>query len=293
LKQGLDSFHLDCHTNEKIAEIEAEYGLKGFGVIIRLWQKIYAEKGYYCEWTSRSALLFLAQWFGGNSGVNLGLINDVIERSLEIGIFDRNLYEKYSILTSKRIQEQYFEATKRRKVLKTESAYLLVGVPKTVDDVNIIEENAYKKDENVNISKQSKVKESKVKESKDISIKDTCCTPAEMQRVVDEWNTLSVYGISEIKALGANTVRYKMLKARIAQYGVDEVLNAIDNIRSSDFLRGRVKDFVIAFDWFVKPNNFIKVWEGRYNNTAAAGTVSTGNPFYDSILKEGDDTIDC
>ena len=40
-KVGLESFLLNCHTNDNLAEIEAIYGIKGFAVIVRLWQKIY------------------------------------------------------------------------------------------------------------------------------------------------------------------------------------------------------------------------------------------------------------
>ena len=113
-KEGIDSFLLDCHTNDNISEIEAEFGVKGFAVIVRLWQKIYSEKGYYCEWIERSPLLFLSNWFGGNSGVTVNLINEIVNRCLENGIFSKQIYEKYSVLTSERIQKQYFDVVKRR-----------------------------------------------------------------------------------------------------------------------------------------------------------------------------------
>ena len=45
------------------------------------------------------------------------------------------------------------------------------------------------------------------------------------------------------------------------------MLTAIEKIKSSDFLCGKGgKGWVITFDWFVKPNNFIKVLEGNYDN---------------------------
>ena len=113
-KEGIDSFLLDCHTNDNIAEIEAEFGVKGFAIIVRLWQKIYSEKGYYCEWIERSPLLFLAQWFGGNSGVDLNLINTVVSRAIKIGIFSEPMFKDYAILTSEGIQKRYFDVVKRR-----------------------------------------------------------------------------------------------------------------------------------------------------------------------------------
>lgn len=127
-REGISSFLLDCHTNESLAEIEAEYGAKGFAVVVRLWQKIYSEKGYYCEWNDRSPLLFLATWFGGNSGVDLNLINEVVSSALRVGIFDGGLYERYSILTSEGIQRRYFDVVRRRAELTVVEEYLLVSV---------------------------------------------------------------------------------------------------------------------------------------------------------------------
>lgn len=83
------------------------------------------------------------------------------------------------------------------------------------------------------------------------------------KEVIEAWNSLDK-NIKEIKALNAGTDRYKLMQARINQYGLDEVLKAIKSIDESEFLKGYVKDFVITFDWFVRPNNFVKVWEGNY-----------------------------
>ena len=53
--------------------------------------------------------------------------------------------------------------------------------------------------------------------------------------------------------------------ARIREYGVSNVLTAIDKIAVSDFLQEKNnKGWVITFDWFVLPNNFPKVFEGNY-----------------------------
>ena len=64
-----------------------------------------------------------------------------------------------------------------------------------------------------------------------------------------------------------------MLKGRIREYGMDDLLKAMDNIRHSDFLRGENKNsWMITFDWFVKPNNFLKVLEGNYNGDRKHGS---------------------
>lgn len=167
-KIGIPSFLLDCHTNDNISEIEAEYGVKGFAVVVRLWQKIYAEKGYYCEWIKRSPLLFLSNWFGGNSGVTVGLIKDIVKRCLENGIFDVTMYEKYSILTSERIQKQYFDVVKRREEIPVKREYLLTSVEKIKGIVYENEENVCRNEKNVyrNDTRKGKVTEGKVSEVK-------------------------------------------------------------------------------------------------------------------------------
>ncbi|MCM1427105.1 MAG: DUF4373 domain-containing protein [Eubacterium sp.] len=161
-KVGIDSFLLDCHTNDNISEIEAAYGVKGFAVVVRLWQKIYCEKGYYCEWVERSPLLFLANWFGGNSGVTVNLIKDIVSRCLDNSIFDAKMYEDYSILTSMRIQKQYFDVVKRREEILVKKEYLLVSVDKIKGIVYENDVSVCRNQKNVYRNGTSKVKESKV-----------------------------------------------------------------------------------------------------------------------------------
>ena len=95
------------------------------------------------------------------------------------------------------------------------------------------------------------------------------------QRVVDAWNSLADdIGIKKVVKVNEGTNRKKMLSARIKQYGADEVIKAISNIRNSDFLQGGSRSgFVINFDWFLRPNNFPKVLEGNYDNKKSKVSV--------------------
>ena len=141
--------------------IEAEFGIKGFGVVVRLRQMIHGQEGYYIEWTKEVALLF-----SHNIGEGEGVVSEIIEASIKRGIFDREIFDKYGVLTSREIQETFFEATKRRKNQKIYGDILLVNADSLPVDVRIKLENANISEKNANISEQSKVKESKVKESK-------------------------------------------------------------------------------------------------------------------------------
>ena len=88
------------------------------------------------------------------------------------------------------------------------------------------------------------------------------------QEVTKAWNELKPFGVNSVTKVVPTTERGKCLKARIADYGLDDVLKAIDLVKQSKFLQGNNdRDWKITFDWFVKPNNFIKVLEGNYTDT--------------------------
>ena len=95
----------------------------------------------------------------------------------------------------------------------------------------------------------------------------------DVRRVIEEWNKLQDVGIAPIRDIKPASKRCQMLKGRIREYGMDDLLKAMDNIRHSDFLRGENKNgWMITFDWFVKPNNFLKVLEGNYNGDRKHGS---------------------
>ena len=105
-----------------------------------------------------------------------------------------------------------------------------------------------------------------------LSNTDVLDCPAETGRfaeITESWNSLSVYGIAQIKRIVDGSIRSKQLKSRISQYGEDAIIEAIDRIRRSKFLQGdNNRGWIITFDWFIKPSNFAKVYEGNYDNTA-------------------------
>ena len=97
-----------------------------------------------------------------------------------------------------------------------------------------------------------------------ISCEKDLVKPGDVQKVVDEWNKLQQFGIQPIARMTSR--RTQMLKARIREYGMNKVMEALKNVQNSDFLMGKKTDFVINFEWFVKPNNFLKILENKYHN---------------------------
>ena len=106
----------------------------------------------------------------------------------------------------------------------------------------------------------------------------------DVKEVAEAWNDLQGLGIKPVSKMSASSTRYKALSARIREHGKDKVLEAIENIKASNFLQGmNNKGWVITFDWFVKPNNFVKVLDGNYNNRVTREQEKKGDDRYDGI----------
>lgn len=122
IKKGLNYFPLDINFDDSVELFEAECGLEGFAILVKLWGKIYSN-GYYAEWGEDNQLLF-------SKRINCEpeKVSNVVEVCLRRGIFNRELNQKYKILTSSGIQKRYLTAcnTARRKTSSFIAEYLLL-----------------------------------------------------------------------------------------------------------------------------------------------------------------------
>lgn len=119
------------------------------------------------------------------------------------------------------------------------------------------------------------------------TVSDDTVRQTDVQRIIDTWNSLSDCGIKPVQRVNSGSKRHSYLTARIREYGVDTVLEAIERIRYSKFLQGKSggkRQWVITFDWFVLPSNFPKVLEGNYDDEDV-GLEQYGKPKgqYDEI----------
>lgn len=106
-------------------------------------------------------------------------------------------------------------------------------------------------------------KEKEIEEENDLIVSKDTIRQTDVQRIINEWNTLEEFGITPVKRMTPK--REQAVKARIRQNCVEDILEAIENIRHSSFLQGQNKNgWMVTFDWFLKPGNFAKVFEGQY-----------------------------
>ena len=122
-------------------------------------------------------------------------------------------------------------------------------------------ENKQRKEENASLAGCIKEREP------DGSLSGTPDAPSESPKaVLDFFNkTIKSYGsiIPPVKLIRGNREGY--LNARIREFGIEAVYETITKAAKSDFLNGS-KGFVADIDWILRPNNFVKVYEGNYDN---------------------------
>ena len=190
-------------------------------------------------------------------------------------------WRMHNTLSRDRYIETSYTDEKKKLLLKDNGSYSLTN-GNSIDDTKLIERS------NRQAQKRRKIDEQKTHSDKDIGLdkdleldldteldkdkekdindlivsKDTICQ-TDVQRTIDEWNTLEEFGINPVKRMTPK--REQAVKARIRQNHMDDILEAIENIRHSSFLQGQNKEgWMITFDWFLKPGNFAKVFEGNY-----------------------------
>ena len=143
-KEGLDYFPLDVgiFEDEKIEAIAGEFGIKGELAVIKLLCAIY-KKGYFILWDDLSQATLLKRL----PGVSKEMLNQIVNRLVLWGFFDKELFDSVKVLTSENIQATFFEATKRRKT------------PKPTKYIVNVNSNSQSETVNADINTQSKVKE--------------------------------------------------------------------------------------------------------------------------------------
>ncbi len=127
-KRGLDFSPWDIGVldyDEKIDCLIENHSIAGFTVYFYLCQKAYGSNGYYLDW-SYEQCPSIARRLG--RGADSKLIERVVDTCLKSGLFDDEVFKSYGVLTSKSMQQRFWEVAKCRPTLTVRSdIWLLQG----------------------------------------------------------------------------------------------------------------------------------------------------------------------
>lgn len=242
VKEGLDYFELDCQLDDKIKLIQAEFGLKGFAIVVKLFQRIYGGHGYYCEWNDDTILLFMSE--NGLGSENKPLIKSITEACIRRKLFSAELYADYQILTSKGIQKRYLNAVSRRESVKLEKAYLLVQVDQNSVSVCINEVNVNRNPINADRNTQSREEKSREENNNkkaaslsgamvDSMIFDYCFSP-QLSSAIHDWVSYKKERRQGYRETGLRNLLSQIAK-KTETLGDEAVINAIRGSMSNNY----------------------------------------------------------
>lgn len=190
----------------------------------------------------------------------------------ESGVIVIKHWKMHNVIRSDRYHETEYLEEKSRLVLKDNSVYTESDNQLTTNRQP--SDNQMETEDRIGKDRLGKVSNN-ISSKEDISPSELSDDEPKfvLNDIVDKWNELSAYGITKVRFISAESPRHKMIRARIKQYGRDSFDEIVENIKNSDFLQGKSnskRQFLVDFDWVIKPSNYPKVLEGKYNNRSNA-----------------------
>ena len=303
-KEGFSYYNSDTDrfSDTRIRRLKRSKGAIGYVVYEFALNEVYRDKGYYVP-IDEDLVLNIAEYWS----IEESEVMDILTYCVEIGLFNKGMFENKHVLTSESIQERYIQAVRKLKrgrfnAIHIDERYNLL---RTDDNEKCTDEIQKRTDENANRTdaikekahKRNKIKEDRIIEGTDVPMSvetdsgqlslsvdnDDCESVGEekpskekvpkepqprinWQNLVTFWNETTAGSFPPITSI--ENKRRQMTQARIAEFGKEKFIEAIERAVRSDFLRGQnSRGFTLTYDWLIRPNNFPKVLEGNYDNS--------------------------
>lgn len=253
-KKGIDYFSMDVtiFADRKMRRLVSACGLEAMAVLMRILCEIYKEEGYFvaCD----DDLLFDV---ADELGADESFVRQVVDKCVDVGLFDEKTYQAHSVLTSHRIQRNYIDATHRRADNRMDDRYLLISVDKKGDSVDTNGESADSNTASAPVSAdkstQSKVNKTKGKKTKPNTGSRVCYA----------------------KFVHMSSEEYDDLVKTYGEDGAKRMIEMLDNYKGSSGKRYE-SDYRAILSWVVKR------WKEERSNTGG-GMTSRPTENYDHL----------
>lgn len=296
-KQGLDYYpkDVDADLDDKLSMIIAEFGLKGEVLYDKLCCWIYKHEGYYMSLGEDVQLRFLRRY--DYCGFSRSFINEVVPRLVKWGLFEKSVFNSLEILTSRRIQKTWIDASRKRTGRKIRSEIWLLEVndgSKAEETEFPAEETPQKKEDKRKVENSKKVTSTRANalvageeeksrelkrkyaelikscEGKDLS--ETVASikaflsdnkPTFIEPYCDYWNLFAErYSLAKVEI--PTDKRKNKIRLRVHEQAFD-FTKIIEKIKLSPTLRGERGDWKVTFDWIIEnQTNYAKILDGNY-----------------------------
>ena len=292
----------NARNDRKLRRVRKELGVEGYGIYFMLLETL---RDQDCFSYPMDDVDLLADEFG-TSEQKIGAV------IANYGLFQINEEQRFFSLKFVEYLEPYLTAKHRNMINGIKGNlikynYITKEQAKELSETEILELNdAVKRtaiiplsprdsggdsggDRNKRKEKEMKLNESKVNESKEEENKK----PTEQaprvpyQQIMDAYNLLPLSNIIEL-----TDKRKKDLARVYKKYGKDAISTVFNNINNSGFLIGENdRGWKADFDWIFKASNFIKILEGRYENTKRPQNEDDTDNIFWKMLREEEEKI--
>lgn len=263
VKEGMDYFphDVDSLSDEKIEVMRALYGNDGYAFYFIILERIYKTSSGTFDLSKNIVTATLIK----KIGVSSELFYQMVETSLEIGLFDKEAYETSKILTSNGIQKRFQKVQIMRQKWCKKS--------KENENCNIISGDNYLENYELSPEKTPESKEKKRKE-KERKVKES---KIPYQELINLFNTTAI-SLPHVQELTNKRKReIKNIWSKPDRQNSDFWKNLFKKIESSDFLTGRKTEWKADFNWILQENNLCKILEGNYDNRYSQNIYKTAS----------------
>lgn len=255
VKKGISYFPLDVDflKDMKVRKVMRACGSSAPTILVCLLGNIYGDEGYYMLWDEDIRFLV-----ADDVGTSEALVEEVVIKAIQVGIFNKNLFDTYKILTSHGIQERYKRAAYQKLDSKISEQYDLLDVSSTDNGVNHIGNEVNHVESTQSILKETKVNKTKVNKS------------AENDSAESDFNKLwALYPRKEERKSALASYRRSIKKGTTNNEIQDGIVRYCAYIKIKEF----DKQFIKQGSTFFSQESWTDVWDMTPNQTNKFGKV--------------------
>lgn len=296
-KIGLTYFSHDCKMGDdpKMKLLLAKFGVAGKGLFDMLLEKIYDEKGYFWEATEDNILLL-----SRDAILDTSKVEEMIKYMIEKNLFDKDLFENYKILTSRRVQRTYIQGCSGRKKVILNRLFLLINPKEEKTDSVIFEDNPDNNGVNpeinevnsdINPTKEIEMKlyrnEKEIKKKADLSDEEK----TEIENIIKQWNLFATkHKLRIISKLKQEHLNCLQLRLSEKDFKFSDILTFAGKSKFLIEHGERGKPFAeswFGLEWIIKDEiNYRRILDGGYSSSSAKKLKPGQSDFkYDKVYE--------
>ena len=274
-KRKLDyaGWSTDIFDNDtKIDKLLDAQGWIGFGIYFFLCQKAFSSDGYFYKWGFDDCAS-TARKMGG--GVGSGTVKETVDYCLHIGLFDKGLFDRWGVLTSKGIQRSYWAVAKSRRdkavvkelwILNESECEGVVFVPFNLD-MSATNEHSQETNDDLPPTNDPVVKGSVVKGS-----------VVKGSTRVTRFNDFST-AYPKQKNMAAAEKEYCLLLFHDQSITEQDLIIAAENYADAVSILGTEERYIKNPDRFLKDGTYLDYLDANYTKPKPPSGKKSGNKF--------------